>query len=152
MATIRRVSTVEHHFQLVITRVYEDGDQELLEDEDESTRLVQLYTGSSLTIPQPTRKRRSSSRKTSNSVAGKRMASPISYGAICKATSTSSTSMSRLALMLRPAHSLRPACTGPCTSASTKSARTMWATRSCKNSFGSECPCSCINENHLKYP
>jgi hypothetical protein len=36
MATIRRVSAVEHHFQLVITRVYEDGDQELLEDEDES--------------------------------------------------------------------------------------------------------------------
>ncbi|KAJ7682744.1 VID27 cytoplasmic protein-domain-containing protein [Mycena polygramma] len=36
MATIRRVSAVEHHFQLVITRVYEDGDQELLEDEDET--------------------------------------------------------------------------------------------------------------------
>ena len=39
MATIRRVSAVEHHFQLVITRVYEDGDQELLEDEDESARI-----------------------------------------------------------------------------------------------------------------
>ncbi|CAK5262685.1 unnamed protein product [Mycena citricolor] len=36
MATIRRVSAVEHHFQLVITRVYEEGDQELLEDEDET--------------------------------------------------------------------------------------------------------------------
>ncbi|KAJ7129602.1 VID27 cytoplasmic protein-domain-containing protein [Mycena epipterygia] len=36
MATIRRVSAVENHFQLVITRVYEDGDQELLEDEDET--------------------------------------------------------------------------------------------------------------------
>jgi VID27 N-terminal region len=36
MATIRRVPSVEHNFQLVITRVYEDGDQELLEDEDES--------------------------------------------------------------------------------------------------------------------
>jgi hypothetical protein len=36
MAAIRRVPTMEHHFQLVITRVYEDGDQELLEDEDES--------------------------------------------------------------------------------------------------------------------
>ncbi|KAJ7276462.1 VID27 cytoplasmic protein [Mycena haematopus] len=36
MATIRRVSAIEHHFQLVITRVYEDGDQELLEDEDET--------------------------------------------------------------------------------------------------------------------
>ena len=36
MAAIRRVPTMEHHFQLVVTRVYEDGDQELLEDEDES--------------------------------------------------------------------------------------------------------------------
>lgn len=38
MATIRRVPGVEHNFQLVVTRVYEDGDQELLEDEDESKR------------------------------------------------------------------------------------------------------------------
>lgn len=37
MATIRRVPSMDHHFQLVITRVYEEGDQELLEDEDEST-------------------------------------------------------------------------------------------------------------------
>jgi hypothetical protein len=36
MATVRRVPTMEHHFQLVVTRVYEDGDQELLGDEDES--------------------------------------------------------------------------------------------------------------------
>ncbi|GLB33876.1 putative VID27-domain-containing protein [Lyophyllum shimeji] len=36
MATVRRVPNLEHHFQLVITRVYEDGDQELLEDEDET--------------------------------------------------------------------------------------------------------------------
>lgn len=36
MATIRRVPSVEHNFQLVITRVYEEGDQELLEDEEES--------------------------------------------------------------------------------------------------------------------
>lgn len=36
MATIRRIPAVENHFQLVITRVYEEGDQELLEDEDES--------------------------------------------------------------------------------------------------------------------
>ena len=35
MLTIRR-SNVEHNFQLVITRVFEEGDQELLEDEDES--------------------------------------------------------------------------------------------------------------------
>ncbi len=36
MATIRRVPSAEHNFQLVITRVYEDGDQELLEEADES--------------------------------------------------------------------------------------------------------------------
>ncbi|PPQ94030.1 hypothetical protein CVT25_009878 [Psilocybe cyanescens] len=36
MATIRRLPSVEHNFQLVITKVYEDGDQDLLEDEDET--------------------------------------------------------------------------------------------------------------------
>ena len=36
MAAIRRIPSIEHNFQLVITRVYEDGDQELLEDEEES--------------------------------------------------------------------------------------------------------------------
>lgn len=36
IATIRRVPALDHNFQLVITRVYEDGDQELLEDEDET--------------------------------------------------------------------------------------------------------------------
>ncbi|KAL4076045.1 VID27 cytoplasmic protein-domain-containing protein [Scleroderma citrinum] len=36
IATIRRVPSLEHNFQLVITRVYEEGDQELLEDEDET--------------------------------------------------------------------------------------------------------------------
>ncbi|KZT20359.1 VID27 cytoplasmic protein [Neolentinus lepideus HHB14362 ss-1] len=36
MATIRRVPSVEHNFQLVITRVYEEGDQELLEYEEET--------------------------------------------------------------------------------------------------------------------
>ncbi|KJA30217.1 hypothetical protein HYPSUDRAFT_61060 [Hypholoma sublateritium FD-334 SS-4] len=36
MATIRRLPAVEHNFQLVITKVYEEGDQDLLEDEDET--------------------------------------------------------------------------------------------------------------------
>ena len=36
MATIRRIPSLDHNFQLVVTRVYEDGDQELLADEDES--------------------------------------------------------------------------------------------------------------------
>lgn len=39
MATVRRVPSLEHNFQLVITRVYEEGDQELLEDEEESAFL-----------------------------------------------------------------------------------------------------------------
>ena len=34
MATIRRVPSMDHNFQLVVTRVYEE--EELLEDEDES--------------------------------------------------------------------------------------------------------------------
>ena len=37
MATIRRIPSVEHNFQLVITRVYDEGEQDLLEDEEEST-------------------------------------------------------------------------------------------------------------------
>lgn len=47
MATIRRVPTVEHNFQLVVTKVYDEGDQELLEDEDESelqSILFQLFS------------------------------------------------------------------------------------------------------------
>ncbi|KAF5363817.1 hypothetical protein D9756_000435 [Leucocoprinus leucothites] len=36
MVTIRRVPSLEHNFQLVVTKVYEEGDQELLEDEDET--------------------------------------------------------------------------------------------------------------------
>jgi len=43
MATIRRVPSVEHCFQLVITKVYEEGDQELLEDEDESASSLCLW-------------------------------------------------------------------------------------------------------------
>jgi hypothetical protein len=39
MATVRRVPGVEHHFQIVITRAYEEGDQELLEDEEESASI-----------------------------------------------------------------------------------------------------------------
>lgn len=43
MATIRRVPSVEHHFQLVITRVLAEGEEELLEDEDESMSHSRLY-------------------------------------------------------------------------------------------------------------
>ncbi|GJE84223.1 VID27 cytoplasmic protein [Phanerochaete sordida] len=36
MMTIRRVPEMDHHFQLVVTREYEDGDEELLEEEEET--------------------------------------------------------------------------------------------------------------------
>jgi len=49
MATIRRIPSIEHNFQLVITRVYEDGDQELLEDEEESA----FFCCSSISRPSP---------------------------------------------------------------------------------------------------
>ena len=51
MATIRRVPSIEHNFQLVITRVYEEGDQELLEDEEESASFAdRLYPVLTLSI------------------------------------------------------------------------------------------------------
>ena len=39
MAAIRRVPSIDHNFQLVITRVYEEGDEELFEGEEESVCL-----------------------------------------------------------------------------------------------------------------
>lgn len=61
MATIRRLPAVEHNFQLVITKVYEEGDQDLLEDEDESrcSDLLQLsLLCSNNKVPvQPTRRK-----------------------------------------------------------------------------------------------
>jgi len=35
MAAVRRVLNHEHHFELVITRVYEEGEEQLLEEDDE---------------------------------------------------------------------------------------------------------------------
>ena len=37
MATVRKAPGVEHNFQLVITRVFEEGEEDILEEEDEST-------------------------------------------------------------------------------------------------------------------
>ena len=36
MATVRKAPSVEHNFQLVITRVFEEGEEDILEEEDES--------------------------------------------------------------------------------------------------------------------
>ena len=51
MATIRRIPSVDHNFQLVVTRVYEDGDQELLGDEDESVSLTSQSLGYRFAYP-----------------------------------------------------------------------------------------------------
>lgn len=65
IATIRRVPSLEHNFQLVINRVYEEGDQELLGDEDESATYYILFE-SLLTVLQLTRRRSSLSVRSSS--------------------------------------------------------------------------------------
>ena len=40
MATIRRVLAHEHQFQLVITRVFEEGEEQLLEEEEECEHTI----------------------------------------------------------------------------------------------------------------
>ncbi|TDL29588.1 VID27-domain-containing protein [Rickenella mellea] len=42
MATVRRAPSVEHNFQLVITRVFEEGEEDILEEEDENEDKVFL--------------------------------------------------------------------------------------------------------------
>jgi len=37
MATVRKAQSVEHNFQLVVTRVFEEGEEDILDDEEEST-------------------------------------------------------------------------------------------------------------------
>ena len=36
MATVRKAPSVEYNYQLVITRVFEEGEEDILEEEDES--------------------------------------------------------------------------------------------------------------------
>ncbi|THH08652.1 hypothetical protein EW145_g2564 [Phellinidium pouzarii] len=42
MATVRKAPSVEHNFQLVITRVFEEGEEDILEEEDENDEKVFL--------------------------------------------------------------------------------------------------------------
>ncbi|EJD00993.1 VID27-domain-containing protein [Fomitiporia mediterranea MF3/22] len=44
MATVRKAPSVEHNFQLVITRVFEEGEEDILEEEDENDDLVFLIS------------------------------------------------------------------------------------------------------------
>ncbi|KAH8113276.1 VID27-domain-containing protein [Phellopilus nigrolimitatus] len=42
MATVRKAPSVEHNFQIVITRVFEEGEEDILEEEDENDDKVFL--------------------------------------------------------------------------------------------------------------
>ena len=46
MATVRKAPSVEYNYQLVITRVFEEGEEDILEEEDESAwnRRAPLHT------------------------------------------------------------------------------------------------------------
>lgn len=39
MATIRRASSAEHQFQLVIIRIFEEGEEDILEEDEESAKV-----------------------------------------------------------------------------------------------------------------
>lgn len=43
MATVRKAPSIEHNFQLVITRVFEEGEEDILEEEDESESFVACH-------------------------------------------------------------------------------------------------------------
>lgn len=40
MITVRRALTAEFHYQLVVTRLFEEGEELLLDEEDESVQVV----------------------------------------------------------------------------------------------------------------
>ena len=137
MATIRRVPSIEHNFQLVITRVYEDGDQELLEDEEES----EFFCCPSILCPshfhKPTKNAYSSSVRNLSSVQTRVMGNRLSSGAIFKATLMNSMNLLHLGRTRPQRLSSRHACTAPCMSASTSQVRTIWGTKIWLNSYGS---------------
>jgi VID27 N-terminal region len=116
MATIRRVPSIEHNFQLVVTRVYEDGDQELLEDEAESMCHTR-NPGRLLNILQLMRNEFFSFPRNLNFVAGKQMENLTLSGAISKEMLMSSMSSYRLMTRtnLRKPPS-RHGCIVPCSS------------------------------------
>lgn len=43
MATVRKAQSVEHNFQLVITRVFEEGEEDILGEEDDSAYYRSIY-------------------------------------------------------------------------------------------------------------
>lgn len=140
MATIRRFPSMEHNFQLVITRVYEDGDQEFLEDEEESeSNLAYLFILSTYnSIFQPMKSESFSFPRNSSFGQARRRVVPLSYGAIYMAASMSSGSMLHLVLTNLRALSLRHACTVPCMSANIRRALIVAKMLIWKSSFGSK--------------
>lgn len=139
MITIRRVPSLEHNFQLVVTKVYDEGDQELLEDEDESepfTSILNLPTQTEF-IKQPTRKDHSSSVKNSSSEQTQPMANPLSFGVISTATLMSSSSLSPPERMPLLKPSSRLACTALCMKGNTGEVRSKPKIPIWKSSFGS---------------
>lgn len=48
MATVRRAPSVEYNYQLVITRVFEDGEEDILDEEEESESSPPISLHSSL--------------------------------------------------------------------------------------------------------
>lgn len=125
MITIRRVPSLEHNFQLVVTKVYEEGDQELLEDEDESELLRpdQSLNFHSSIMEQLTKKGRSLSvRNSSSEQAQLTMNLPL-FGAISMATSMNSLSLLLSEQTNPPRPSLKLACTALCMKGSTSEVR-----------------------------
>jgi hypothetical protein len=137
MATIRRIPSIEHNFQLVITRVYEDGDQELLEDEEESA----FFCCSSISRPslfhKPTKNAYSSLARNSSFVQARVMANRPFSGAIFKATLMNSMNLLPPGRTRPQRLSSRHACTAPCMSASISQMRTIYGTKIWPNLYGS---------------
>lgn len=50
MATVRKAPSVEYNYQLVITRVFEEGEEDILEEEDESMFTTITHTLGGLMI------------------------------------------------------------------------------------------------------
>ena len=137
MATIRRIPSIEHNFQLVITRVYEDGDQELLEDEEESASFCCSSISRPSLFHKPTKNAYSLLVRNSSFVQARVMANLPFSGAIFKAMLMNSMNLLPLGRTHPQRLSSRHACTAPCMNASINQVRTMYRTKIWPNLCGS---------------
>jgi len=155
MATIRRIPSVDHNFQLVVTRVYEEGDQELLEDEDESRSPPYPYPLLRFAHPlikQPTSAYFSSGRSWSSGLV-KPKANPLSCGAIWKAELTSSSSSWQLGRTKQHKRFSRRACTGRCMKENTRQRLIVSPTLISKSSSTSQsaAPLVLMAQTHVRF-